>query len=336
MRRRFLLTSCLALASLSLAAAGCRVSHGADARHVVAIDGSSTVFPLMEAAAESFGRSRRARVTLNASGTSGGFEKLCRGDVNVIGASRPVVHAELEACRGQGIELIELPIAVDGITVAVHPENDWVDALSVDELRTLWAPEAAERVKTWRDLRPGFPDHEIHLFTTGGMESGTYRTFVDRVLGGGGSRSDYTSSENDHLLVEGVARDRHALGIFGFAYFAQHQDQLRAVPIAAATEAVAPSPQTIGSGAYAPLSRPLFLYVSRRSAEQPAVKQFIQHVLDHAPSLARKAGCVALPDEAYRLVRRRFERRRVGSLYASPQTDLRIFDLLEHDEQRER
>lgn len=336
MRRRSLLTSCLALASLSLAAAGCRVSHGADARHVVAIDGSSTVFPLMEAAAESFGQSRRARVTLNTSGTSGGFEKLCRGTVNVIGASRPILEGETAACRARGIEVIELPIAVDGITVAVHPDNDWVDALSVDELRTLWSPEAAERVKTWRDLRAGFPDHEIHLFATGGMESGTYRTFVDRVLGGGGSRSDYTSSENDHLLVEGVARDRHALGIFGFAYYAQHREQLRAVPIATTGTAVTPSPQTIGSGTYQPLSRPLFVYVSRRSAEQPAVKQFIQHVLERAPSLAHKAGCVALPDDAYRLVRQRFEHRRVGSLYLTAQSDAGILDLLEHDEQRQR
>lgn len=336
MRRRPLLLSCLALAVLPLAGSGCKVTHGADARQVVAIDGSSTVFPLMEAAVESFGRGRRARVALNVSGTSGGFERLCQGDVNVIGASRPILEAEARACRERGIDVIELPIAVDGITVAVHPDNDWVDALTVEELRTLWSPEGAERIRTWRDLRPSFPDREIHLYTTGGMESGTYRTFVDRVLGGGGSRSDYTSSENDQLLVEGVANDRDALGIFGFVYYAQHQQQLRAVPIAAGSEPVAPTPETIADGTYAPLSRLLFLYVSRSSADQPPVKRFVQHVLDHAPGLARQAGYVALPDEAYPLIRRRFEQRRVGSLHPSAHPGSQVLGLLERDEQRQR
>lgn len=335
MRRRPLLFR-LALASLPLATSGCGNSHGADGQQVVAIGGSSTVFPLLEAAAESFGRGRRARVTLNVSGTSGGIEKLCRGDVNIIGASRPILDGETKACRARGIEVIELPIAIDGITVAVHPDNDWVDALSVEELRTLWSPEGAEKIETWRDLRPGFPDREIHLFTTGGMESGTYRTFVDRVLGGGGSRSDYTSSENDQLLVEGVASDRDALGIFGFAYYAQNADRLRAVSISVEGEPVAPTPETIGSGDYQPLSRPLFLYVNRRSADRPPVRRFVRHVLDRAPALARRAGCVALPDAAYALVRRRFEQRHVGSLYASLQPDARIIGLLERDEQRHR
>jgi len=339
MRRRFFFVSCLALTGLSLANSGCGTARGADASEVVAIDGSSTVAPLLEAAAESFGARQRARITLNISGTTGGFAKLCRGEANVIGASRPLLETEMDDCKRRGVEVIELPIAVDGITVAVHASNDWVDALSLPELRKLWSAEATGTIRTWRDLRPSFPDREIHLFATGGMESGTYRTFVDRVLDGGGSRSDFTRSENDHLLVEGVARDRDALGIFGFSYYAQHSEQLRAVPIIASGGAVPvrPSPETIASGDYRPLSRPLFLYVNRASADLPPVKAFVQHVLEHAPALVTGANSVALPPAAYPLVRQRFEQRRTGSLFTSlAPAGTRILQVLEGDDRRQR
>lgn len=281
----------------------------------VAIDGSSTVFPITEAVAEEFQRAHGARVTVGVSGTGGGFEKFCRGETAITGASRPIKPTEVEACKAKGIEYIELPVAYDGIAVVVHPKNDWVDHLTVAELRALWAPEAQGRVTRWSQIRAGWPDEEVHLFGPG-VDSGTYDYFTKAIVGKEhASRGDFTSSENDDVLVQGVATDRLALGFFGYAYYAENAERLKLVPVDGGQGPVAPSPKTVADGTYQPLSRPVFLYVSKQAADQPAVRNFVTFYLEKAPSLTRDVGYIPLPEKAYALARKRFEDRVVGSVF---------------------
>jgi phosphate transport system substrate-binding protein len=290
-------------------------------RAPIAVDGSSTVFPISEAMAEEFQKKSGARVTVAASGTGGGFKKLCANEVAIAGASRPIKPSEVEACKQSGVEYVELPIAFDGIAVVVNPKNSWVDKMTVDELKKLWEPGAQGKIKTWADLRKGFPKEEIHLFGAG-VDSGTYDYFTKAIVGEEHhSRGDYTSSEDDNVLVKGIATDKLALGFFGFAYYAENKDSLKVVPIDDGiadngTAAVVPSLESIESGKYQPLSRPIFIYVSKSEAARKEVQEFVQYYLGEGTKLIQEVGYVKLPAEAYRLAQQRFEQRVPGSLFA--------------------
>ena len=288
----------------------------------VKVDGSSTVYPITEAVAEEFQIEYRGkyRVTVGISGTGGGFKKYCRGDTDINDASRPIGESEREACAAQGIRYIELPVALDAITVVVNPQNDWVDCMTVEDLKTIWEPDAQGKIVRWSQVRPDWPDRPLNLYGPG-VDSGTYDYFTAAVVGEkGASRGDYTASEDDNVLVQGVANDPDALGFFGLAYYVENRDRLRAVKIRnpATGECVEPSVESARSGRYVPLARPLFIYVNpQRLDEKTAVEAFVDMYLDPGliVELVREVGYVPLPEDAYELARRKVEERRTGTAF---------------------
>ncbi len=284
---------------------------------IIAADGSSTVYPITEAVAEAFGaKNRDARVTIGVSGTGGGFKKFCSGETQLSNASRPIKPSEVKLCADKGIEYVELPVAYDGISVVISPDNTWVDHLTVAELKTIWAPESQGKVQKWSDVRAGWPEEELHLFGPG-VDSGTYDYFTKAIVGKEhASRGDYTSSEDDNVLVQGVATDKLALGFFGYAYFKENRKKLKAVPIKAGPgPAIAPSAATVADGTYQPLSRPIFIYLSKASLERAEVKAFADFYVAEAKSLVPEVGYIALPDTAYALVTKRLADKVVGSVF---------------------
>lgn len=302
---------------LTCTGTGCAHSDAAD--HVVRIDGSSTVYPLTEAIAEDYVRLRPdARVTVGISGTGGGLNRLCRREVEIAGASRPITDTERATCVAAGVTFLEVPIAYDGIVVVVHTSNTWTDSLTIDELGRLWRHQAQGLVQRWADVRPGFPARDIHLYGAG-VDSGTFDYFTAAVTGTArDSRGDFTSSEDDNTLVEGVAGDPGALGFFGYAYYEQHRSRLRAVPIRKTADAppVLPSPETIGSGAYRPLTRPVFLYVRQDAYARDDVRAFMAHYLARVPALASDVGYVAPAARTRAAVASRLAAGLTGSIYA--------------------
>lgn len=267
----------------------------------ILIDGSSTVFPVSEAMAEEFMIANPGvRVTVGTSGTGGGFEKFCSGQTQVSNASRPISEEEIAACEEAGIEYVELPVATDALTVAVNPENDWAQCLTVEELNTIWAPEAQGTVTNWNQVRPEFPDAPLALYGPG-TDSGTFDYFTDTINGEeGASRGDYTASEDDNVLVTGVEGDVNALAYFGYAYYVENQDRLKSIAVDGGEGCVEPTQENVLSGAYAPLSRPLFIYVSTAALEEPQVAAFIDFYLDSAnKALVEETGYVSLTDEQY-------------------------------------
>jgi phosphate transport system substrate-binding protein len=275
------------------------------------------------------------RVTVGISGTGGGFKKFCRGETHISDASRPIKESERAACKEAGIEFIELPVALDALTVMVNPQNDWVDHLTVDELKRVWEPAAQGTVSNWSQVREGFPDRPLTLYGPG-VDSGTYDYFTEAVVGEeGASRGDFTASEDDNVLVQGIASDLNALGFFGLAYYIENQDKLKAVPIQppGGGDPVTPSVETARNGSYQPLSRPIFIYVNKQAAdEMEAVRQFIEFYLDpdNAELLVEEVGYVPLPTEAYELAQRNFEERHTGTAFGGgSQVGVAVEDLLE-------
>ncbi len=289
----------------------------ADLRGTIVIDGSSTVFPITEAASIAFGSyAPQVAVRLGVSGTGGGFKKFCAGETAISDASRPITQAEAEACAKAGVAYIELPIAFDGITVMVHPANTWADCISVAELKALWEPAAAAKVLRWNQARAGWPDTPISLYGAG-VDSGTYDYFTQAVVGTqGASRKDYTASEDDYLLAQDLAADPHGLGFFGYAYYVEYTGQLRAVAIDNGGGCVSPSQATIADGSYQPLARPIFLYVRADFLERPELRAFVAFYLANGPALVREARYIPLPERAYSLAARRVERRLTGSVFS--------------------
>lgn len=299
---------------LALSVAGCK---GKQVR--VSASGSSTVYPITEAMAEEFGKVRRdIQVTVGIAGTGGGFKKFCAGETDISDASRPIRPSEVQQCQSNGVRYIEVPVAYDGIVVVVNPRNTWANDITVEELRKLWAPEAQGRITRWSQLREGWPNKEIHLFGPG-VDSGTYDYFTEAIVHREhASRGDYTSSENDNVLVQGVANDELALGYFGLSYYTENKDRLKLLAVdalnpARAGDAVRPSLQTVRDGSYQPLSRPIFVYVSVQSLERPEVAAFVDFYLSHGVKLVELAGYVALPERAYELGQARIARRVTGS-----------------------
>lgn len=288
---------------------------------VIIIDGSSTVLPISQAVAEEFEAAHKARVTVGKSGTGGGFKKLCRGEIAIAGASRPIKESERAECQAASIEYIELPVAYDGIAVVVHKDNAWVDHLTVEELKKMWAPESEGKIKKWSEIREGWPDREFHLFGPG-VDSGTYDYFTAAVVGKEhASRGDFQPNEDDNVLVQGVSTDPSALGFFGYAYYVENTDKLKLVPIddgdaANGAGAITPGPETVAGGTYQPLSRPVFIYVTKKAAdERPEIAKFVEFYLKEGRALVKEVGYIPLPDEAYQLVLERFQKRQNGSLF---------------------
>lgn len=303
-----------ALVGLALAACGGegqqRQASGPAAEQI-AIDGSSTVFPLSEAAAEGFSRTQRggARVTVGESGTGGGFRKFCRGETHVSDASRPISTEEIAACAAAGIEYVEVPIAFDGISVVVHPSNP-VDGVTVAQLRQIWEPRAERTITNWRQVNPSWPNLQLQLFGPG-TASGTFDFFTEAVNGAArASRTDFTPSEDDNVIVQGVSGNPGSMGYFGYAYYEQNQSRLKALTV----DGIAPSPESIASGAY-PLSRPMFLYFNAEQLRRPQVQRFAQYYVENAAALAPQVGYVPLPAEAYQAYAQRLRERQTGTAF---------------------
>ncbi len=286
----------VALAAATLPGCGKKTEQrqqGAAAR--VTVDGSSTVYPITEAVAEEFQKQAQAKVTVGISGTGGGFKKLCAGEIDICDASRKIKPSEVEACAKSGVEVQEMEVAYDGLAIVVHPANDWATSITVAELKKIWEPEAQGKITRWSQVRQGWPDEELHLFGPG-VDSGTYDTFTEVVVGKQhSSRGDYTSSEDDNVLVQGVATDRLALGFFGFAYYVENKDKVKVVPVDGGKGPVTPSIETVRDGRYAPLARPLYIYISKKALERPEVKAFIDFYRANMLRLAEEVGSIPLP-----------------------------------------
>lgn len=297
--RRFSIAGAAAIATATL---GLAVSEVRSQSNLVTLDGSSTVYPIAEAVAEEFTKEERGRyrVTVGVSGSGGGFEKFCRGETDISNASRPIKDSERQRCAENGIEMIEMRVAFDGITVVVNPENNWADAMTVEELRTIWEPEAQGSVTRWNQVRSSWPDAELTLYGPG-SDSGTFDYFTEVIVGEeGASRGDYTASEDDNVLVVGVENNTNALGYFGYAYYVENQDSLKAVAIDNGEGSpVKPSQQTIESGEYAPLSRPLFMYVKKSALDKDEVRTFVEFYMRNASPLVEEVGYVPLSRRAY-------------------------------------
>ena len=324
----FIRTLCLILSAVALSACG---SGERDEIAVIRMDGSSTVFPIAEAVAEEFQLSgqNRVRVTAGLSGTGGGFKKLCRGDIDVANASRPILVEEMERCRAAGIRYMELPIAFDAITVVVHPSNDWVKSLTIDDLKKMWEPASQGTITNWNQVRAEWPDTRLMLFGPG-ADSGTFDYFTEAVAHKPkASRGDYTASEDDNVLVQGVEHNKNALGYFGFAYYASHKNRMRAVPIETQSGAVLPTIETVVDGSYSPLSRPLFIYVAESSLQRPEVRKFVEFYISEGPALAQEVGFVPLPAEATQVALDHLRNNRLGTVFGGvPEVGVTIQDVL--------
>ncbi|MCZ7564396.1 MAG: PstS family phosphate ABC transporter substrate-binding protein [Burkholderiales bacterium] len=284
---------------------------------IVKIDGSSTVFPVTEAVAEDFQKSTggKYKVTVGISGTGGGFKKFCRGVTDISDASRPILAKEMEECRKSGITYIELPVAFDALTVMVNPKNTFIKQMTVAELKKIWEPGAQGMVTKWSQVNPEWPDAPLKLFGAG-ADSGTFDYFTEAIVGKAkSSRGDFTASEDDNVLVQGIARDVNALGFFGYAYYAENTDKLKAVAIVekAGASGVLPSEKTVLDGTYQPLSRPIFIYVNAKSLQKPEVKQFVEYYLTHGPKLAKEVKYVPLPAGAYEIGKKRLANVETGT-----------------------
>jgi phosphate transport system substrate-binding protein len=284
---------------------------------LIKIDGSSTVFPITEAVAEEFQKNTRGsvRVTVGISGTGGGFKKFCRGETDIQDASRPISTSEMEACRSSGVQYFELPVAFDALTVAVSPQATWIDSLSLSELKLMWEPSAQSRVVRWSQVRPTWPDMPLKLFGAG-SDSGTFDYFTEAIVGKAkASRGDYTASEDDNTLVQGISNDKHAIGYIPYAYFEPNRKRLKAVGIDAGKGPVLPSRDTVENGTYQPLSRPLFIYVNAKSSSRAEVKRFVEFYLTQASVLVPQVKYVPLPKEAYDLALAHLKDQKNGTVF---------------------
>jgi phosphate transport system substrate-binding protein len=273
-------------------------------QQIVKVDGSSTVFPVTEAVAEEFQKEKkqRTKVTVGISGTGGGFKKFCRGETDISNASRPILKKEMDDCKAAGIDYFELPVAFDALTVVVHPRNGFIKSMTVAELKKMWEPAAQGKITKWSQVNPAWPDAPLKLFGAG-ADSGTFDYFTEAIVGKSkSSRGDFTASEDDNVLVQGVSRDVNALGFFGYAYYEENKDKLKAVAIVEkeGKAAVLPSMDSVLKGTYQPLARPIFIYVNAKSLAKAEVKEFVEYYMTHGAKLAKEVKYVPLPDQAYK------------------------------------
>ncbi len=302
----------------------------------IKIDGSSTVEPITQAVLKAYGEQPENKQIKNLtveddfSGTGGGFKKFCAGETDINAASRPISTQEMQACNKNQIRYVELPIAFDAITVVVNPRNTWTDTLTVSQLTKMWEPNAKNTVVRWNQIDPSYPDRRLNLFGPD-KRSGTFDYFTQAIVGQAkASRSDYVFSEDDEALVNGVAQDPNALGYFGYAYYQQNQDKLKAVAINNGQGGVLPSPETVENNQYQPLARPLFIYVNaKRAQENRALEEFVEFYLKKVPELVTEVGYIPLPEEGYHIAEVQFQKFEVGTVFdGKPQIDLTIGEML--------
>jgi phosphate transport system substrate-binding protein len=288
----------------------------ASLRGSIRIDGSSTVYPITEAVAEEFSKqASKVNVSVGISGTGGGFKRFCVGETDITDASRPITPSEVTLAAEKKVEYIEIPVAYDALTVVVNPKNDWVKSLTVDQVRKIYS--AAGTAKSWKDLDPTWPDRPMKVFSPG-TDSGTFDYFKEVVIGKDGNvRSDMSVSEDDNALVMGVAGNLDGIGYFGLAYFEENQSKLRAIPIDGGKGPVAPSMKTVNDGTYAPFSRPLFIYVNRKSADRTEVQAFIDFYLKETGKLAKEVGYVNMPEEILARAKARWASRKTGTVFVA-------------------
>jgi len=311
LRSRFLIATILGLVALfALALTACgddekstgtNTSPGATVKKVSGAingDGSSTVFPITEAMAEEFKKIQPdVNVTVGISGTGGGFKKFCNGETDFSDASRPIKDEEKQACAAKAIEYVEFQIGFDGLSIITNPSNDFVDCLTTAELKAIWSPDS--KVSNWKDVRAGFPDKALKLYGPG-TDSGTFDYFTEAIVGTAkASRSDYTASEDDNVLVQGIEGDNGGLGYFGFAYYEENASKLKLLGVDSGSGCVEPARDTILDKTYKPLSRPLFVYVKKTALQRPEVKEFIRYFLTDGRPLIDEVGYVQSPDDIY-------------------------------------
>ncbi len=313
---------------------------------VIAIDGSSTVYPIMKLAGEAFEEKTQGNVKMNVafSGTTGGFRKFVRGEIDIADASRPILKAEMQEASDQKIAYIEIPIAYDALTIAVHPENTWADSIKVSELKKLWEAEAEGKILKWNQIRPEWPDAEIKLYGAG-RDSGTFDYFSEVVVGKmDGLRRDYAASEDDTELVRGIESNKYALGFIPYAYFSDAEDGLKALAIEWDYDAmsgrevksapVLPSNKAVSQGYYIPFARPLFLYVNAASLEKPPVQDFLNFFLKDAGTYVRKVNYLPLSEIAYKTAIADIQKRRLGTRFGGePVVGIAMHDLLTRSRQ---
>ncbi len=285
---------------------------------IVRIDGSSTVYPIIEAVAEDFQIAKRGaiRVTVGISGTGGGFKKFCRGELDIVNASRPITGLEMEACKKAGVQYVEMPVAIDALTVVVNPRNTWSRTMTVDELKQFWEPAAQGKISHWNQVNPAWPDKQVKLFGPG-ADSGTFEYFTEAIVGRAkSSRGDFTASEDDNVLVQGVASDMYALGFFGFAYYIENSKRIHAVAIDSGNGGVIPSAQTVGNGSYQPLSRPVFIYVNAQSTAKPEIREFVKFFMDNAAELVSEVKYFPLSPNIYKLNLENMHNNKLGTVFS--------------------
>lgn len=299
---------------------------------IVKIDGSSTVFPITEGVAEDFQKAKKGavKVTVGISGTGGGFKKFCRGETDISNASRPILAKEMADCKAAGIEYYELPVAFDALTVVINPRNPFIKQLTVAELKTIYGPESQGKITRWNQVNPAFPDAPIKLFGAG-ADSGTFDYFTEAINGKSkASRGDFTASEDDNVLVQGVSSDINAIGYFGYAYYAENTNKLKAVPVVNPKgQAVAPSEATVLAGTYEPLSRPIMIYVNAKSMAKPEVKEFVEYMMKNAAKIAKEVKYVPLPPKAYTMALEHVAKGKKGTVFGGKnEVGLTIDELL--------
>ena len=305
------------------------------AQQVVKIDGSSTVYPVTEGVAEDFQKANKGiKVTVGVSGTGGGFKKFCRDEIDVQNASRPILKAEMEDCKKAGVEYYELPVAFDALTVVINPKNAWLKQATVAELKKIWEPAAQGKVTRWNQVNPAWPDQPIKLYGAG-SDSGTFDYFTEAIVGKAkSSRGDYTASEDDNVLVQGVAGDVNAIGYFGYAYYAENTGKLKALPIVEkeGKPGVLPSESTVLDGTYQPLARPIFIYVKVKALEKPEVKKFIDFYMAQAAKIATEVKYVKLPADIYKSNLEHMAKGKKGTVFGGRnEVGLRIEELVKRE-----
>lgn len=312
----------------------CLLTSQASALPVIKVDGSSTVYPITEAVAEEFQKEKKGTmsVTVGISGTGGGFKKFCRGDIDIADASRPILKKEMDDCYLQGIKYIELPVAYDALTVVLNPQNDWAGSMTVADLKKIWEPSAQGKVLKWNQVRSTWPDQPIKLYGAG-SDSGTFDYFTEAIVGKAkSSRGDYTASEDDNVLVQGVASDKNALGYFGMAYYEENQGKLKAVAVDGGKGGILPSAKTVVDGTYQPLSRPIFIYVNQKTLDKPEVKAFVDYYLQNAATLVPQVKYVALTTAEYDSAKKRLQEKKSGTGFGGKsEVGLRVEDLLKRE-----
>lgn len=311
------------LSCLTLSLAFANSSLNAQQQKKVKVDGSSTVYPITLAAAQAFQKTEKGKsteVSVEFSGTSGGFRKFCAGETDINNASRPILRKEMEACQKKQIAYVELPVAFDALTVVVHPSNTWATNLTLAELKKMWEPAAQGKIKTWKQIRSSWPNRPLKLYGAG-SDSGTFDYFTEAVVGKvGASRTDYIGSEDDEEIAKGVMNDPNALGYFGYSYFAKYKDKLKATAIDRGNGPILPSAESAQKNQYQPLSRPLLIYVNLRSTQvKKDVRDFVTFYLNNAEKIVKEVNYITLHPESYHQAKVHYYRGKVGTVFGGNQ-----------------